>query len=357
MRARVPSVLAGLCAAMGCTHAPPPAAGPAASPMTIALQESGTTALLQDVSAVNARVVWVGGHAATWAVTTDGGRTWRSVVMPGADSLEFRDVYAVDASTAYLLSSGLGERSRIYKTVDGGATWRRQFTAQHPKAFFDCFAFWDASHGIAMGDEVDGHFMVITTSDGGAHWTAVPDGALPAAQPGEGAFAASGTCVMTGRPGEAWIGTGNAATSRVLHTADGGRSWQVVTTPLHADVGAGISSLAVKDARHLVALGGPTTRMDAREDEVVITSDGGRTWTPGGRLPFSGPVYGAAYAPGGGEWLVAVGPRGAAASRDDGRHWQLVDAHAYWSVGFGDAHTAWLVGPNGRIGRLVLSDR
>ncbi|HEY7877769.1 MAG TPA: hypothetical protein VIC55_06075 [Gemmatimonadaceae bacterium] len=346
--------------ALGCSGAPGARGAdptPRASPVIVAQQTSGTTALLQDVSAVNAHVVWVGGHAATWAVTTDGGRRWRSVVMPNADSVEFRDVYAADDRTAYLLSSGLGERSRIYKTTDGGATWRLQFTAREPKAFFDCFAFWDADHGIAVSDEVDGHFLVIGTDDGGATWSRVPADALPPAQAGEGAFAASGTCVMTAQPGDAWIGTGNAGRSRVLHTADRGHTWEVETTPLHAAVGEGITSLAVRDAQHLVALGGPTTHLDAHEDEVAITGDGGRSWTPGGRLPFSGPVYGAAYAPGGSGWLVAVGPRGAAASYDDGRHWALVDTLGYWSVGFGNARTAWAVGPDGRIARLTLPDR
>ena len=48
--------------------------------------------------------------------------------MAGAESLEFRDVHAVDAATAYLLSIGSGEQSRIYKTTDAGLTWVLQFT-------------------------------------------------------------------------------------------------------------------------------------------------------------------------------------------------------------------------------------
>ena len=39
--------------------------------------------------------------------------------MPGAEGLDFRDVDAFDAETAYPLSIGEGEKSRIYKTADG----------------------------------------------------------------------------------------------------------------------------------------------------------------------------------------------------------------------------------------------
>ena len=34
--------------------------------------------------------------------------------MPGADTLQFRDVHALDADRAWLLSAGPGELSRIY---------------------------------------------------------------------------------------------------------------------------------------------------------------------------------------------------------------------------------------------------
>jgi len=329
---------------------------PHAPDIRLVAQRSGTAALLQDVSAVDASVVWVGGHSATWVMTTDGGAHWRSAVMPNADSLEFRDVHAVNARTAFLLSSGPGDRSRIYRTADGGASWTLEFTARDPKAFYDCFAFWDAAHGVAVSDAVDGHFPVITTTDG-AHWSPVPAAALPRALPNEGAFAASGTCAMALPPDDAWIGTGNGPAARVLRTGDRGATWDVTRTPLPADTSEGITSLAVRDARHIVALGGHIARLHAFQDEVAITEDGGRTWTMGGRLPFPGPVFGAAYSRSSDPWLVAVGPGGAAASNDDGRTWTLIDSAAYWSVGFGSARIGWAVGPNGRITRIELPAR
>src|SRR5262249_10160226 len=100
-------------------------------------QSSGTTARLRGVSAVSLTVAWASGADGVYLKTTDGGATWRSATVPGAEALDFRDVEAFDADTAYLLSIGEGEHSRIYKTIDGGEHWRLQFTNSNPKAFFD----------------------------------------------------------------------------------------------------------------------------------------------------------------------------------------------------------------------------
>lgn len=158
-------------------------------------QVSNTTASLRGLSVVDSETAWASGTGGTFLRTTDGGATWSKGTVSGAEKLDFRDVHAVNANTAYLLSIGPGGNSRIYKTNDAGRNWSLQYTEQNPKGFLDCMDFWDAQHGIAAGDSVDGHFHLLTTDDGGAHWAAVDPARLPAAQPGEGGFAASGTCI------------------------------------------------------------------------------------------------------------------------------------------------------------------
>lgn len=320
-------------------------------------QMSGTTALLQAISAVDSDVVWVSGHRGTYARTTDGGLTWHSAVVPGADSLQFRDVHAVSADTAYLMSAGNGELSRIYKTTDGGATWQMQFVSRLAKAFFDCMAFWDADHGVVMSDEVDGHFPMIFTDDGGTHWRPVDPAALPSALPGEGSFASSGTCIVARSPGQAWIGTGNSSATRVLRTADSGRSWTATATPLPSGEGVGIGSIAFRDDMHGVAMGGSMLDTAARVDNIAATVDGGRNWVTVERAPISSAIYGGSYIPGARiPTLVVVGPGGAAASFDDGRSWTPVDTAGYWAIAFASPSAGWAVGTRGRIKRLVLTN-
>src|SRR5690349_18463623 len=77
--------------------------------------------------AVSPKIAWVSGTKGTYGRTTDAGNTWSVGQVPNAEKLDFRDVEAFGGTTAYLLSAGPGEDSRIYKTADGGKTWALQF--------------------------------------------------------------------------------------------------------------------------------------------------------------------------------------------------------------------------------------
>ena len=114
--------------------------------------------------------------------------------MPGAKTLQFRDVRGVSEKVAYLMSIGNNTTDfRIYKTVDGGATWTIQFKNETVNAFYDCFAFWNPKRGITHSDSVNGVFPDIRTIDG-MTWHSIADN-MPPALPGEASFAASGTCI------------------------------------------------------------------------------------------------------------------------------------------------------------------
>jgi photosystem II stability/assembly factor-like uncharacterized protein len=315
-------------------------------------QTSGTNALLIAVSPVDERTAWVSGSLGTWLRTTDGGATWRTGRVPGADSLQFRDVHAVDASTAYLLSIGNGPQSRIYKTTNAGASWQLQFTNQDPQGFYDCLSFWDANRGIVIGDALGNEIAMLMTSDGGARWTRVPPSSLPAAQPEEGSFAASGTCLVTLPGGHAWVVASNATRGRVLHTADYGRTWSVDTLPITTHAGSGPQSIMFRDERNGMALGGGNNAT-ATDVLAAATSDGGNTWVARSRPPLRTGVWGGVYVPGARRpTVVAVGPNGAVWSRDEGVTWTPIDTLNYWSVGFASPRAGWAVGTRGRITKL-----
>ena len=346
----------GLCctlAAMtaGCAKQPSPTPRPFLDP-----QVSGTTSLLQAVSVVDENVVWVSGHRATYARTVDGGATWEAGTVPGPDTLQFRDVHAVDANTAYLLSAGPADMSRIYKTTDAGRNWTLQFTSEIAEAFYSCMDFWDPGTGVAFSDAVDGRLIIIRTTDGGANWIPVPSDAVPPAKGSEGGFAASGTCLVTHGENTASIGTGAGDTARVITTTDRGATWSAVETPVVSGSGSsGILSLVFRDDMHGVALGGDIADTASYTQNVASTADGAATWTVGGRMAFPGAVYGASYVPGTrGATLVAVGPRGAAYSLDDGSSWSGLDTLNYWAVGFAGPTAGWAVGPGGRITKIRL---
>ncbi len=321
---------------------------------TLSPQTSGTTQRFFAVSPVNDRVVWASAAGGTFARTTNGGATWVSRVVPGAETLQFRDVHAVSERVAYLLSAGEGAANRIYKTEDGGNTWELQFQAgADPRFFYDCFDFWTPNRGITFADGIDGRFPIIRTSDGET-WRELRRPV--AAQPGEAGFAASGTCITTQSGNRAWIGTGGAAKARVLASTDGGESWSSYDVPiLQGTPTSGVVSIDFRDP-HRGILGGGDIVANTPQDNVARSSDGGKTWTLTTPTPFLGAVYGLSYVPGMRLAVVATGPNGAAWSPDEGDTWSLLPGISnFWAVAFASRKAGWLVGGGGQIVKIDFS--
>jgi photosystem II stability/assembly factor-like uncharacterized protein len=316
--------------------------------------DSGTKARLRGVSAVSREIAWASGSQGTVIKTTDAGQTWTKLVVPDSDKLDFRDIQAFDDRMAYVLSIGPGELSRIYKTVDGGLNWTLHHTNRDSKGFLDAIAFWDADHGLALGDPVDGHYVILATDDGGKTWSKVPDAGMPAALPGEGAFAASGTCLVVQGESNAWFGTGGGARARVFRSTDRGRTWAVADTPIRAgNPSSGVFGLAFKDARNGLAVGGDYKEEKDPAGNIAATSDGGKTWKPIPGTPPAGFRSAVAFAPGReGQAVVAVGPSDSDVSRDGGMTWETLETPGFHAIGFGGTSgSGWAVGEKGLIGR------
>jgi photosystem II stability/assembly factor-like uncharacterized protein len=275
---------------------------------------SHTTEGLRGVSAVSRQIAWASGTHGTYLRTTDG-HTWIPAQVPGAESLDFRGIVAFSADEAFLMSAGPGDQSRIYHTADAGRHWQLQFTNTQPKGFFDSMVFWDKTHGIVLGDPIPDEtgkdtgkpkFELLTTTDGQT-WTPIPPNQLPPALEGEGAFAASNTCIAIltplvsspapwksgasapHQPAEKegasapdpniWFATGGRA-ARVFHSPDRGQTWQVFDTPiLHGPDSSGIFSIAFRDPLHGVIAGGDYKHPDRDGPNLAFTTDAGKTWT------------------------------------------------------------------------------
>jgi photosystem II stability/assembly factor-like uncharacterized protein len=309
------------------------------------------TARLRGLSAVSRQVAWASGSEGRVLRTVNGGRTWRQVGPPDTADLQFRDIEAFDARHAVALSIGPGDASRVYLTADGGQSWTETFRNTDPAAFYDCVAFFDRRHGLALSDPVDGRFRILSTQDGGQSWNVLPTTGMPPALEGEFAFAASGTCLVATR-NTAWFATGGGSSSRVFRSTDGGLTWTVADTPVPSGPSAGIYSLAFRDNRHGIAVGGDFATPTVAPDAAATSRDGGGTWA------------GAATEPGeyrsGAAWLsrytrtaFAVGPTGSDVSYDGGRTWHRFDTGSFDSVDCTHAGACWASGENGRIAKLT----
>jgi len=326
---------------------------------TYTIQKSNTPENLRGLSAPSTKVVWASGTHGTYLRTTDGGNSWQAAQVPGAEALDFRDVEAFNADLAYLLSAGPGGLSRIYKTADGGKSWTLQFVNADPKGFFDCMAFWDRDHGIAVGDPVNGSFELITTDNGGRRWKPIPANSLPPAIDGEGAFAASGSCIAVQGRTNVWFATGGKA-ARVFRSTDAGKTWSVADTPiLHGADSSGIFSIAFREAKHGVIAGGDYKQPEKDGPHLAFTDDGGLTWHLAAISPqfyFSGVAWGQTSSPiqaEPGSAVFAVGSaRAAYADNLSDKSWKKIwnlnlNSAAYYAPG-----KVIAVGPNGIVALL-----
>src|SRR6266566_6200734 len=88
------------------------------------VETSGIVTNLRSVSVARASkakgaspwVVWASGSHGVILESADEGKTWKRLHIAGGDALDFRCILNVNTTTAYVMSSGEGERSRIYKT-------------------------------------------------------------------------------------------------------------------------------------------------------------------------------------------------------------------------------------------------
>ena len=341
--ASIPFLIASLSA---CAPLPP-----AAPVQPWRVEASGTAAELRGLSVVSETVAWASGAKGTVLRTIDGAH-WQAMQVPDADKLDFRDIHAIDARSAIVMSAGPGAASRIYRTDDGGATWRLMTTNQFAEGFWDAIAFWDANNGILFGDPVKGRFQTYVTSNGGATWRQMEGKGLDALA-NEGAFAASGTCLSVAGANDAWIVTGGASASRVFHSSDRGASWQAASLPIPAGAAArGAFSVGFANPRLGLAAGGDYKEPALAAVNGARSEDGGATWVPVSILPTGYmsvvmPVKGAPMS------FVAAGLAGSGYTLDAGRSWTALDRTPMNTVAFASPATGWAIGPKGLLMKYV----
>jgi photosystem II stability/assembly factor-like uncharacterized protein len=335
------------------------------------MQNSTTKAGLRGIHAVGGGVAWASGTNGTVLRTEDGGYMWQSCAMPpGAEKLDFRGIWAWDADRAVVMSSGPGELSRIYKTTDGCSSWKLLYTNPDKGGFWDAVAFSDRTHGFLFGDPVGGRFYLAWTEDGGTSWHAIVSDGLRAAT-GSGAFAASNSALaltgpIFGAVNAPWFGTSGPGGSYVYR---GGidctmgvaqrspdeclKHWTFDKDklPLAGDNStSGAFSLdaiaSEKGTSWAVAVGGDYKKPDESSGTAAFWHTGDRNWTAATKPPH-GYRSSVAWDATDRAW-IAAGTNGSDISYDDGKTWTSLD-DGKWNA----LSLPWVVGPEGRIGKLV----
>ncbi len=355
------------------------------------VQTADTKADLRAVYAVSDQVAWASGAKGTVLRTGDGGSTWVRCVPPadGGD-LDFRGVQGFDARTALVMSSGQGEKSRVYKTTDGCKSWEMVLRNPDPDGVWDSLQFQYRpgqssqkgyfAYGVLIGHPVDGEFVIFTSRDYGSTWKSLREdeafspGPPALAKPGEFPFATSNTALSPVADGNSFaFVTGGEGGGRLLfpsgETYDFSYAAMKYTfaqmqLPLPSGATAGAVSIAARrvsrDRVDLMVVGGDSTQPDV--GNAVFVRHGGPALkdmviprATAASQPPSGFRSAVAWNAASASWIT-VGPNGTDVSHDDGRTWVRLspgnaepqDADKNWQA----MSLPFAVGPHGRIGRL-----
>jgi len=321
------------------------------------LQDSHGKSGLRGVHAVNDSVAWACGADGVILRTEDGGTHWQHcAIPPEGDKLDFRGIWAWDATSAVVFSAGPGDKSRLYKTTDGCAHWTEERRNSEPEGFWDAVVFQagdfdmlgDNKTGVLIGDPVHGRFHTEAMLLGHGWFL---DESSCAAHADESAFAASNSAVFVFGSRRYIIATGGKGGPRVLLSPLlAHRNWSkdcmAVPVPLAGGSdSAGAFSIAFRDVNHGVVVGGDFKKPGDPTGTAAWTADGGRHWTAAAKPPH-GYRSAATWFAEAKVW-IAVGTNGTDISYDDGKTWKSLDDGNWNAISL-----PYAVGPDGRIGRL-----
>lgn len=303
----------------------------------------GTNTSLRGLSVVNDRVIWVSGSNGTVGRSADSGKTWKWMVVKGFEKTDFRDIEAFDETTAVIM--GIGEPAYILRTANAGESWKVVYENKTKGMFLDAMEFWNEMSGIVIGDPVDGKIFIARTFDGGMNWRALPYNNYPTADSGEAMFASSGTNICKLNKQEAIFVTGGKRSRLFI------RDQKIDLPLLQGKESTGANSIAVKDKKTMIVVGGDFNDKDGTIKNCIISTNGGKSFNAPDVPPHG---YRSCVEHIEKNKWICCGLNGVDVSDDDGINWQQVSTTDFNVCRKAkDGKSVFLAGRLGKVGKLV----
>jgi photosystem II stability/assembly factor-like uncharacterized protein len=293
--------------------------------------------------------IWIGGTRGTVIHSSDGGEHFSVSQVPGADSLDFRDLAILDENTVLLMSAGPAENgaAKVFRTENGGKSWELAFQIKEKGYFFDAI-LWEGKQGLILSDPAGPFYGLIRISDKGHTYELLNPTNHPPLQKGEAAFAASGSSLQKTKQGY-YIVTGGGEKARVLFSADA-LKWESKYAEIPGGEGTGFFSLGVRDAKNLWIAGGNYSRIKEGPIPVLESKDGGTTWSP----VVGSPAYYVEKILWAAPYWILSGPAESSAFDPKTKRWISLGKSPYHNIcQVGDR--IYGVGGRGQIGFISLS--
>jgi photosystem II stability/assembly factor-like uncharacterized protein len=310
-----------------------------------------------DVQAVTKDRAVVVGYGGKILDTADGGNNW-NIQTSGVETA----LYSVDYVNEQI-GWIVGQDGLILHTTDGGKSWKPQESnatfedadGTLKRAYLFAIDAIDEKTAFAVGDRS----MLAVTTDGGVTWTArkLP---MEADLSGGQSLAAADPIFYDVKFADAQNGWIVGEFGKIMHTADGGKTWGEQTKTLMEGTEffdvldlPTLFGVYIKSPEHGIASG--------LEAHIARTNDGGVKWTydktDGGEVPLVDPLYDVVELENGIGW--SIGAAGQVVRREPNADiWTRAEIGQdvlTWlrAIDFSDNQNGWLVGGFGLIFRTT----
>ncbi|MEO8763242.1 MAG: oxidoreductase [Ginsengibacter sp.] len=303
---------------------------------------TGKNTSIRGLSVVTDRVIWTSGGNGMVGKSIDSGNTWTWTQVKGYEKTDFRDIEAFNESIAVIM--GVDTPAYILRTIDGGTNWKKVYENKKRGMFLDAMEFWNEQSGIVIGDPIDGKFFIARTFNGGDTWQNIPKKNYPSADSGEACFAASGTNIRKFGNDAACFVTGG------LHSRLFIKDRKIGLPVLQGKESTGANSIAVKNKKIFIVVGGDFNKPDSSYKNCVLTTDGGNTW----QYPFTPPNgYRSCIEYIDKKQWISCGLNGVDVSNDDGNTWKWISTNSFNVCRKAkNGKSVFLAGGKGTVGRL-----
>jgi hypothetical protein len=311
----------------------------------IKVLESGKRVSIRGLSVVDDNTVWASGSSGSVARSTDGGKTWNWMVVPGYEKRDFRDVEAFDENTAIIMA--VAEPAIILKTEDGGKSWKKTFEDTAKGMFLDAMYFSDINHGIVLGDPVGPAAFIANTYSGGNFWKKLERGNDTRfdLKEGEAFFASSGTNLVFKDDKHPIIVSGGKSSRLFINN----RQYELPLIQGRESTGA--NSIAMFQGKKAIVVGGDFSKDTITQNNCVLFDIGNDIRFTKPETPPHGYRSCVIYLSK--NKLLTCGTSGIDISKDGGKNWELISKESFHVCQKAKKGKAvFLAGGGGRIAKL-----
>jgi hypothetical protein len=310
---------------------------------TVKILTSGTKTSLRGLSVVTDKIIWASGSNGTVAKSIDAGETWQWITVKGFEKTDFRDIEAFDDKKAIIM--GIDSPAYILKTINGGETWKTVYQNNSKGIFLDAMDFVNAKKGIVVGDPINSKFFIARTNDEGNTWEEDSTTKLPLADSGEACFASSGSNIKLLKNGKSVLVSGGLTSHFFIDNVKMG------LPILQGKESTGANSIAFKNSKIFVVVGGDFSSKDSTIKNCYITTNEGKSWLnpqkpPSGYRSCIEYLYKNTW--------ITCGPNGVDITIDNGLQFKVISKESFHIckiAKFGKA--LYFAGINGKIGKYI----